>query len=88
VAINRTSFVDTIVPSERISLPALAARLGVHPATVFRWVRRGVRGVRLQTVRIGGQTVVTPENLATFLEELNRHKVVRGGTVVEGGSRD
>ncbi|MGE3108842.1 MAG: DUF1580 domain-containing protein [Phycisphaerales bacterium] len=60
-----------MVPAERVTLTELAAKLGVNPATTFRWAGRGIRGVRLGTQRLGGRTVVTPESLREFLAALN-----------------
>lgn len=40
----------------------------VHPATIYRWVSRGIRGVRLETVRIGGGRYTSIEALHRFIE--------------------
>lgn len=42
-----------------------------HCATVWRWATRGVRGIRLATVIIGGRRMVTPQALEDFLQRLN-----------------
>ncbi len=42
-----------------------------HAATLWRWVSKGVRGVKLAVVRVGGRTMVTPEAIETFLNRLN-----------------
>lgn len=42
-----------------------------HCATVWRWCTKGVRGVRLETVMIGGRRMVTPQSLDEFLRQLN-----------------
>ena len=39
--------------------------------TVWRWSSRGVRGVRLQTLKVGGRTYTSREALQRFLVELN-----------------
>ena len=47
-----------------------AARLipgGVHRATIGRWARTGVRGIRLECEIIGGRTVTTEEAVWRFL---------------------
>ena len=44
----------------------------VHISTVWRWVNRGVRGVKLESLTIGGRRYVRPEALEVFLEALNR----------------
>ena len=47
-------------------LPPRANGKRVHVSAVYRWVSRGVRGVRLESVTIGGTTY-------TSLEALQRH---------------
>lgn len=38
-----------------------------HVATVWRWIQRGVRGVRLDTVLIGGKRFTSTEAIARFI---------------------
>lgn len=38
----------------------------VHISAVYRWVQRGVRGVRLDAIRIGGTTYTSEEALQRF----------------------
>lgn len=38
----------------------------VHPSTLWRWARRGCRGVRLETLRLGGRFVTSVEALDRF----------------------
>ena len=42
-----------------------------HCATVWRWATKGVRGVKLATIIIGGRRMVTPQALEDFLIALN-----------------
>lgn len=42
-----------------------------HCATVWRWATKGVRGIRLATVIVGGRRMVTPQALEEFLQRLN-----------------
>jgi hypothetical protein len=39
-----------------------------NPATLWRWRTRGIRGVRLQTLMIGGRRHVLPSALRQFIE--------------------
>jgi Protein of unknown function (DUF1580) len=39
-----------------------------NPATLWRWRKKGVRGVRLQTILIGGRRYVTRAALQQFIE--------------------
>lgn len=42
----------------------------LHPSTVFRWAQRGLRGVKLQVVRVGGTLCTTEDALCRFFEQL------------------
>ena len=48
---------------------ALKRRMGVEisPPTIWRWVRRGVRGSRLRTVKIGKRLFVTERAVDEFI---------------------
>jgi len=39
---------------------------GVHAATIWRWMQRGIRGVRLETILIGGIRYTSQEALHSF----------------------
>lgn len=45
---------------------------GVSPACLERWVRTGMRGVRLEICRIGRTRHTSEEAIQRFLEALNR----------------
>ena len=40
----------------------------IHFSAVYRWTLRGVRGVRLESIRIGGTTYTSAEALQRFGE--------------------
>jgi Protein of unknown function (DUF1580) len=63
--------VTDLLSEELLSLAEAAKRLSNHPhiSTVWRWSLRGVRGVRLQTIAVGGRRYTT----ATYLEEFVAH---------------
>jgi len=42
-----------------------------HAATVWRWALNGVRGVRLETIMIGGVRHTSEEAVARFIASLN-----------------
>lgn len=56
-----------------ISLRDAAKYLPTRPhfATVWRWATRGVKGVILETVLVGGQRFTTEDALNDFLQSLN-----------------
>jgi hypothetical protein len=51
------------------ALPQLGGRR-LHPSSVWRWCRRGIRGVRLEHARLGHRVVTTREALARFAARL------------------
>jgi len=52
---------------EHLSLAQVAAALGVHITTVWRWTKYGVRGRRLPTIPVGGRRYVLTRHLEQFL---------------------
>jgi hypothetical protein len=52
-------------------LPEAAPGKRVHRVTVHRWVTKGVRGVRLETTRIGGRRRTSRQAVRRFLDRLN-----------------
>jgi len=41
-----------------------------HPSTLFRWASRGLRGVRLETLSVGGTTCTSAAALQRFFQRL------------------
>ena len=41
-----------------------------HPSTIWRWGRKGLHGIRLETRRVGGRFVTSEEALERFTKEL------------------
>lgn len=56
-------------------LPCLRAGRPVNPSTLWRWATKGVRGVRLETIRIGATTATSVEALERFIAALNQRPV-------------
>jgi Protein of unknown function (DUF1580) len=48
-------------------LPLVRPGHRVHLSTIIRWKDRGVQGVRLEAVRLGGRWVTSREALARFV---------------------
>ena len=42
----------------------------VAPSTLWRWHKKGIRGIRLESVLIGGKRLVSVESLTRFAEAL------------------
>jgi hypothetical protein len=55
----------------RISLTQLAREQKVNPATPWRWVRNGVRGIRLETFLCGGRRFTTREAFARWVAAMS-----------------
>jgi hypothetical protein len=47
-------------------LPGRTAR-GLHVGTIYRWMLRGIRGIRLETVLVGGIRYTSREALERFI---------------------
>ena len=60
--------------TEYVLLSKAAAFFPNRPsvASLWRWAIRGVRGVRLATIAIGGRRFVSRDAVNEFLEALNR----------------
>jgi hypothetical protein len=52
-------------------LPRLRDDRPVAPSTLWRWATAGLRGIRLETIRVGGATCTSREALGRFLDALN-----------------
>ena len=39
-----------------------------HPSTIWRWYKRGVRGVKLETAVVGGRRVTSKEAIQRFVD--------------------
>ncbi len=56
-----------------LSMAQAANSLSNRPAvsTLWRWSSRGVKGVKLQTLVVGGRRYTTPEYLSEFVARLS-----------------
>lgn len=61
----------SLLTEPRLSLSSLARREGVHTATAWRWVTRGVRGQRLESLVIGGKRFTTEAAFSRWVAALN-----------------
>lgn len=53
-----------------------------HVSTLYRWATVGCRGVRLETIQIGGTCCTSREALQRFFEALTNNRTNSGGSVV------
>lgn len=59
---------ETLIPLAEVPrrLPPRPSGRMIHISAVYRWVQRGVRGVRLEAIRVGGTTYTSIEALQRF----------------------
>lgn len=67
-----------MIDEELMTLAQAAKKLphGPHVATLYRWMSRGVRGVRLRTCLIGGRRYTSQEALDEFHRATNTERVI------------
>ncbi len=51
----------------------------IHTSTVFRWVQVGLRGIRLEAIRVGGTRCTSEAALRRFFERLSAADPLCGG---------
>lgn len=54
-------------------LSEAAARIPTRPnvSTVWRWHKKGIKGIHLETIKIGGTIYTSDEAIERFLERIN-----------------
>ena len=60
-------------------LPPGRAGKRLHCSTVFRWAQRGLRGIKLESIRIGGALHTSEQALQRFSERLTMLDQHRNG---------
>ncbi|HYW80087.1 MAG TPA: DUF1580 domain-containing protein [Thermoguttaceae bacterium] len=51
-------------------LPVRRAGKQPHPSTIFRWAQRGCKGIRLESIQVGGTKCTSVEALQRFFDRL------------------
>jgi hypothetical protein len=51
-------------------LPSVRGGRSVHVGTLHRWARKGVRGIRLDVIQLGGTLCTSQRSLREFFEAL------------------
>lgn len=61
---------ETLIPIRDVPrrLPLRPTGRRLHISAVYRWIQRGVGGVRLEAIRIGGTTYTSIEALQRFAD--------------------
>ena len=65
----RSEEVLTLAEAAKV-LPPLRGGRRVHLSTLYRWISRGVAGVQLEALKLGGTTVTSVEALQRFAERI------------------
>jgi hypothetical protein len=68
IDISKESLI-TLSQAARLRPPGRAGR-PTHPSTPYRWATRGIRGHRLEIIRLGGVAYTSREALQRFAERL------------------
>ena len=61
-------------------LPEINGRR-IHPSALWRWARKGVKGVRLETRRLGGRFVTSMEAIERFSKALAEVDLAAGSRI-------
>jgi hypothetical protein len=59
----------------------------INPTRLRRWIKRGLRGVRLKALAVGRDFYVRPEDLIAFCERVAEAKITKP-SVVQSGKQD
>ena len=63
------------------------AGAGLKPKKLIRWIKRGMRGIRLKALAVGREYFVRPDDLVAFCEQVAEAKVAKP-SVVPSGKQD
>lgn len=80
---------ETLVPLRDVPrlLPPRPSGKRLHISAVYRWTLRGVRGIRLETTKIGGTTYTSREAIQRFSEGLSGAEPARPIHEAQGRAR-
>jgi len=63
---------QALMTEDRLPVTAAGREIfGVNPATSWRWALNGIRGVKLESIRVGGQRFTSRQACERFLARLN-----------------
>lgn len=57
-----------LLTEDTMSLAEAAEVVNVHVATIHRWRSRGLAGIQLETLRLGGKIVTSQQALTRFIQ--------------------
>ena len=57
--------------AKQLSITQFARKLGIDPATAWRWKQHGSRGYKLPTERIGGRVIILRTEFDRWHKQIN-----------------
>jgi hypothetical protein len=77
---------EQLLPIRDVSrqLPARPNGKRLHVSVIYRWTMRGIRGIVLESVRIGGTRYTSREALQRFADRLSNPSTDRTPTLPSG----
>ena len=63
---------ERLIPLTEVSrrLPRRRRGKRIHVATIYRWAQKGLRGIRLEAIQVGGCRCTSVEGLQRFFDRL------------------
>ena len=77
---------ESIIPVAEV--PEHLGKMRPHVATVYRWAQVGLRGIRLETIRVGGTMCTSVEALQRWCEALTNGNGWRSAEAPESPPSD
>ena len=78
ISIATESIIGLTAAAKR--LPKLRNDRPVSPATIWRWYRFGIHGIKLETIVVGGTRATSVEALNRFLAAINGQTMAETAT--------
>ena len=69
-------------------LPRQPNGKALHISTLYRWCSRGLRGVQLESLRLGGRVVTSIEALQRFAERCSTAESTAGSSTTQRRKRE
>ena len=81
---------EQLVPIRQVPrlLPPRPSGRRVHISAVYRWMSRGIRGVVLESVKVGGSTYTSMEALQRFADRLSAGGGPESKGEMQGAARE
>jgi Protein of unknown function (DUF1580) len=72
IDIRREAVLSLAEAAQLTLLPRRRRGKRPHMATLYRWAQRGLRGVHLETIRVGGTLCTSVEAIQRFCDRLSQ----------------